>query len=384
MILSGVVTVTVAFMAAGAAWACGGGLVTRAGGTAAVDAQRIFISVGATSTEVVTMVRVPAAQDDFGVLLPVPALPTLDPEPVPAAEMDQLVAVTNPRLFVSQPSGDDDGGCGCVPTADKASGSAPRGPELGPPVTIGPVTAVVLDASSADALTGWLTTNAFTVPPQHQSLIAAWSGPGRAFIALRRSAGAAAPGATSVGVHFTLPGDQRDLPLRFARLGASDPVSFTVFVAAPTGVATGLPFETFALAALDASLWRTQGYDAALLAAVGTRANHAFVVERRAPVSALALDSALGPRLSALTPATHTLTRLSTRVPVAALDSDVSFSVPAVGDAQNSIVVAGAVTTTRGGGRGGFLGGKWGLAALAWAAVIAWRLRRRSGAPAFA
>jgi hypothetical protein len=374
LVLVPVVAVTLG--RAGSAHACGGGLVTtRVGGSTAVDAQRIYLSIGETSTQVVTEIRVPAAMEDFGVLLPLPAMPTLDPEPVPSVEMDQLTRATDPALEVlSTFDSGDQGGCGCVPGGAKSAGPATRGAQVGPPVTIGPVTAVVLDASSAAAVQAWLADSGFTIPAGSEALVASHSGPGRTFIALRRATAAAPPASSvRVGVHFTLPGDQRALPLRFARLGADAMVSFTVFVAARTGVATALPFETFALAAVDANLWRGQGYDAALAAAVSQRGNHAFAVERRASVATLTTAGALGPRLSALTPPNHTITRLSTRVPAPALDSDAEFSVQADGVVDNLVLATGLVRD-QGGGAGG---GPWPLALLVIMMALVWRGWRR-------
>ena len=60
-----------------------------------------------------------------------------------------------------------------------------------------------------------------------------YAGPGRWFVALRRSQQATGPQPSSVGVHFSVPGDARALPLRFAALGAAAEVAFTVFVVSP-------------------------------------------------------------------------------------------------------------------------------------------------------
>ncbi len=115
------------------------------------------------------------------------------------------------------------------------------------PVTIGPVTAVSLTADTGDAINAWLADNGFVVPTGDQSLVDAYAGTGRYFIAIRRSDTAATGGATSVGVHFTLAGDERGLPLRFARLGAATTVAFTVFVAADSVVAPSSPFAALTI-----------------------------------------------------------------------------------------------------------------------------------------
>ena len=92
------------------------------------------------------------------------------------------------------------------------------------PVAIGPVTAVTLTADTGDAVNAWLADNGFVIPAADQALVADYAGPGRYFIAIRRSDTAATQVPSSVGVHFTLAGDQRALPMRFARLGAAPTV----------------------------------------------------------------------------------------------------------------------------------------------------------------
>ena len=74
-----------------AARACGGGVVTRMqSGTIGANAQRILISVHGGTTDVITQIGVPATTADYGVLIPVPSAPTLDPSPVASADIDVL------------------------------------------------------------------------------------------------------------------------------------------------------------------------------------------------------------------------------------------------------------------------------------------------------
>ena len=217
------------FVSVRAARACGGGVVASTqAGTLGADAQRIFISVRGGMTDVITQIGVPQTTADYGVLIPVPSEPTLDATPVASADIDRLFARTAPTIVV-QASDDDGGGCGCGSTkAGSPSGAA----QVSQPVTIGPVTAVTLTADTGAAINTWLVDNGFALPGSSQSIVNSYAGPGRYFIAIRRSDAAASGGPTSVGVHFTLAGDERGLPLRFASIGAADRVSFTVLVAA--------------------------------------------------------------------------------------------------------------------------------------------------------
>jgi hypothetical protein len=281
---------------------------------------------------VISEISVPVTTADYGVLLPVPALPTLDAQPIPATEIDALDRVTTPQVYAS--STDSGGGCGCTPVAGSASKGANEGggADASPPIDIGPVTAVVLTADTGDAVNVWLVANGFTLPPDGQALVDEYAGTGRYFIALKRSDSAAPGGVTSVGVHFSLPGDARTLPLRFARLGAASTVAFTVFVAASTPVAAALPFETLTLLDLDASLLRQSGYAIALAAAVTAHGNQAFAIE--GVFSGLSTTT-LPTVLNWVDPAA-VVTRLSTIVPATALTTDVALDQPYTGQAPST------------------------------------------------
>src|SRR5690242_8968980 len=80
--------------------ACGGGVVSSLGSQLSSDAQRIFISANGATTEVVTQIMVPNSPADYGVLIPVPAPPTLDPNPVSAADLDDLDDATVPSIRI--------------------------------------------------------------------------------------------------------------------------------------------------------------------------------------------------------------------------------------------------------------------------------------------
>jgi hypothetical protein len=350
-----------------AARACGGGLVSQAGGVGA-DAQRIFISWHAGSTDVITQIGVPSTTANYGVLIPVAAMPFLDSNPVSSAELDAFDAQTSPRILQQAPS-EGGGGCGCGGVSNK-SGAPVRGEgdgggvEVTAPVMIGPVTATVLDGQNGDAVNAWLAASGFAIAVEDQPIVTAYAGPGRYFVAIQRSDAAAAGGPTSVGVHFQMAGDQRTLPLGFARLGASGQVSFTVFVAADTAVAPAAPFQALTLNDLDAGTIRSSGYPAAVAAAVAQRNEQAFVVEGTWPAPELAAFA--GSSLANLLWADQQVTRLATVLPASALAGDVAFNQPFTGTAPTSRFVE---ATTPRGGRG--------AVELGLAAVLGLSARRR-------
>jgi hypothetical protein len=313
--------------------ACGAGLVS-APGTVGADAQRIFISVHDGKTDVITTVGVPDTAADYGVLIPVPAQPTLDPKPADAGELARLYLQTNPEvIFRDTDSGGFHCGCGSTGKGGVGSGSV----QVGETVGIGPVTAVVLDATSADALTAWLADNSFALPTDGQAIVAAYSGAGRYFIAVRRNDHTATNVSSSVGVHFTMPGDQRGLPLGFARLGAAATVAFTVLVVADETVAPAPPFEALTLDDLDAALLRGRAYAMAVENAVTARGGRAFVIEGSWSTAELYVDSIS--TLKPLLPEGRRVTRLSTILPTASLTGDVGLDAPYAGPAPNERVV---------------------------------------------
>ena len=356
-----------------AARACGGGVVTKAqAGTIGSDAQRILISVRGNMTDVITQIAVPATTADYGVLLPLPSAPALDSKAVASAELDALYEWTAPKVI--QPAESDDDGllsCGCPVKSgsDSAGGANPRGVQVSQPVTIGPVTAVTLTADTGDAINAWLGDNGFVIPAASQSIVDAYAGPGRYFIAIRRSDTAATGGPTSVGVHFTMAGDERGLPLRFARIGAGEAVGFTVVVAADGPMGPSAPFAALTLNDLDRGVVRTSGYAPALSSAIGQRANRAFVIEGSWPGSALAAGAGF-PSLRPFFSSDQTVTRLSAILPASTLDTDVVFDQPFAGAAPDRIYVR----RTR--SREGQPRLAFGAALLAFAAVVRRRSRR--------
>jgi hypothetical protein len=311
-----------------AARACGGGVVTTPAQVASVgaNAQRIFISVHGGVTDVVTQIGVPTTAADYGVLIPVPSAPTLDPTPIMSAELETIDRFTQP-IITTQP---DDGGCGCSGPgggSTKGSNSAiPGGAQVSEPVTIGPVTAVTLTADTGDAINAWLAQNGFEIPAARQSIVSSYAGTGRYFIALKRSDAAATGGPTSVGLHFTLSGDERGLPLRFISLGAAPSVGFTVFVVADDVVAPSAPFAALTIDDLDLIVLRTSGYSAAVSTAITQHGNHAFVIE--GVWTSAELTRAPIPSLQPFIGSTQFLTRLSAVVPAVGLDMDVVFDQP--------------------------------------------------------
>lgn len=298
--------------AARAAHACGAGAVTRAG-SVGVDAQRIFLSVRGATTEIVVQLAVPTSPGEYGALIPLPTQPTIDPQPVASAELDALDRATQPQIV--DPDDGGGGGCGCGADGDALGGG--RGGVLVETVAIGPVTAASLRGDDAAAVNGWLADNGFLIPEAQRALVDAYAGAGRFFMAVKRN-GATADVPDSLGIHLTLDGDQRGLPLRFTRIGAASRVAYTVFIAAPQAAGPSSPFSAIAVDALDRED-AFASYADAVADAVAARGGRAFVAEYRGVVPAL------GTRLATLVDAGQTLTRYSTVLASESLDTDADF-----------------------------------------------------------
>jgi hypothetical protein len=320
-----------------AAKACGGGGIvsSEAPGRVGANAQRVLISVhddgvGGTTdgTDIIAQIVVPETTADYGALLPMPSEPTLDPEPVSIEELEQLDVQTAPQIVTIESTDDGGGsGCGCLGTgaATRDAGES-KSVRTSEPVDIGPVTAVVLSGNT-DAVNAWLDENGFFTSKADQATISDYAG--YYFVAIRRNERAAPGGPTSIGIHFSMSGDHRELPLRFASLGAAPTVAFTLFLASSDLAGPSPPFAALTLDDLDGSILRTGGYAAALQDVVRAHGHQAFVLESRTSSADLALSGKVRSVVRG------TVTRMSTIVPASALTEDAHFYAAYEGEIPN-------------------------------------------------
>jgi hypothetical protein len=114
--------------------ACGGGGVTSSSGVV-MNAQRVFVSArSGGTTDLIVQIAVPKTTADYGVLIPVPGEPTLDPKAVSSEDLDALDELTAPRILIADDS-DSGSGCACLPVAgsDKGGSAPTRGVTASPP-----------------------------------------------------------------------------------------------------------------------------------------------------------------------------------------------------------------------------------------------------------
>jgi hypothetical protein len=346
--------------------ACAAAPVSTSGEIGA-GAQRILIATRDEVTEVVVEMTVPRTTADYGVLIPVPARPTLDPSPVDSGEIDQVDQATRPQIFDDSASGG--GGIGCGSASDRG-GLNGLGVDVIEKVNIGPLEVVVLTASAASDLTQWLSSNGFRIPTGKEQVLTRYTGIGNYFIAARRDDRAAAGSPSRIGVHFTLPGTQLTIPLPAVQLGGGGALGITLFVAAEDGVGSMTPYAPLTLNDLDGALL-TSDYRGAVQAAVASRNGLAFVVEGIYPNGA---SSILPDRLASFASPGATLTRMSTVAEPAAFTADLTVAVAgAPAEAPSSRTVGGPAESGCRAARGQ-------ASSLAYLLFFAgyWRLRRRS------
>jgi hypothetical protein len=355
------------------------------GSTVVANSQRVVLALHGAgtadeTTEIVAQVGVPAAGAGYGVLIPVPSEPTIDPEPVSLSDLEELDRVTAPKITIETASddGDEGGGCGCGSDGDDDSSKSATVTDgtvdVSAPVNLGPATVVVIKSDDPDALEAWLDENGFAIPDEQQPIVDSYVAAGHSFIALKRSDDAPSDGPSSLGLHYTLAGDHRQLSLAFARLGAAPSVSFTVFVAAPQSVTPDGSFATLDLDDLDATLLR-QSYSKAVASAVAHAGSHAFVIET---TQGPPLSGQFTPGFSALLGVNrspyNSLTRATTVVAATALDTDVRFDGPPHSvDGQRTVGLGETRTRL---GRGASVG----LIALVYAARALRRRRAQAAA----
>ena len=316
--------------------ACGGGGLASADGVV-VDAQRVIISArSGGTTDIVAQINVPQTSSDYGMLIPVPSEPTLDPNPVSATDLAALDDGTAPEILTDDGSSDDDGpliGCGSGTKGGDSSGPPSRGVTAGPPVEIGPIVAVSLTGESAEAVNSWLADNNFVLPSADVSTLERYISPGSYLIAIRRSERAATFAPSSIGIHYSLKGDHRTLSLGFASIGAAAEMAFTVFLAATETTGPSEPFAALTLKDLDGALLKNGDYKGAVKKAVAGHNSKAFVLERTIRAE---YATAQAPSLKQLFDPDAIITRATTVVASEELSTDVVFATPFKDEVPNS------------------------------------------------
>jgi hypothetical protein len=334
------------------------------------DSQRVVISVRRDgTTDMVVQIGVPNTSADYGVLIPTPSEPTIDPTPISEQVLDGLDVETRPKIYKIDLNAEHSASCTCGAIAGSdttpANGDAVKASQ---PTNVGPVTATVVTATDNTALNQWLDGNGFVIPDERQALIGNYVGPGRYFIAVKRNDAVVTNGPTSIGLHYKLVGDHRLLSLAFARLGAAPTVGFTVFLFAKDLTSPTDPFQPLTLDDLDSGRLLANDYQGAVQSAVQARGGTAFVLESGGRSRDGTSRNALTTYYDALpTDQDALLLRMTTVLTADELTQDVTFLTPLTEPFSNSRDIVMGQSTPKAAGFGVL-----GLVA------FGWRARRRA------
>jgi hypothetical protein len=181
--------------------------------------------------------------DDFGWLLPLPAVPTLE---LGSDEVfTQLDTLTAPEYRLTRTyercgsgaSGASSGGCmggtaaGASAPAFPAADARPAGAPVVSQDSIGPYDYAVLKADDRAAVLAWLAANHYYVPAGTGDVLGAYLHPGATFLALKLKSGESTGALRPVVVRYV--GDLPMIPLVLTSVGAQPDMGIRVYVLGP-------------------------------------------------------------------------------------------------------------------------------------------------------
>lgn len=182
-----------------------------------------------------------ASQQDFGWILPLPAVPTLE---LGVQELfDQLIATTQPRYIlttVTDPDCNNRGRGGALAGSSDDSAEGAGGSGGSSPVvvqdTVGPYDYAVLKADDKAEMFGWLEQNRFFVPAGTESAADPYIRPGAFFLALKLKSGQTAGDLQPVVVRYA--SDRAMIPIVLTSVAANPDMGVQVWL---LGDARGIP-----------------------------------------------------------------------------------------------------------------------------------------------
>lgn len=267
----------------GSAWACGCFAPPDVSTPVVQAGERILFSVDQGTVTAHVQIQYQGDAANFGWLLPLPAVPTL--ELGSDVLFTQLERVTQPTYVLSytfqcaRSGGGFTLGCGAPRAAPgNVDGTVPPSTPLVVRSSVGPYDYAVLDASDPQAMLTWLADNHFYVPTGTNDVLAPYTAPGMYFLALKLRSGASAGDIAPVVIRY--PGDHPMIPLILTSVTAVPNMGIEVFL---LGEGRGIP-RNYRHVVLDDALldWRNgvQNYAQVVTAAVGEAPDrHAFVTE---------------------------------------------------------------------------------------------------------
>ncbi len=245
-----------------------------------------------------------ANASEFGWLLPMPAVPTLE---LGSDELFvQLTSTTQPRYRVDTTfdancfaSSGGTGGGSAFPSAGGGNAGFADAGSAGPPVvvvqdSVGPYDYAVLRADSKTDMLDWLRTNRFFVPDGTEGAVDPYIRPGGYFLALKLRAGNTTGDLQPVVLRYQ--SDVGSIPITLTGVGAKPNMGVQVFM---LGNGRAIPRNYHHTVLNDARIdWQSSGsnYNDVVIAAVGEApGRHSFVTEYAG--SSIVMRNVLAPPL---------------------------------------------------------------------------------------
>lgn len=255
--------------------------------------ERIVFAVKNGEVTAHVQVQYSGAAGDFGWLLPLPAVPTLE---LGTDELfSQLTFTTQPKYRLNRVR---DSSCTAFNTGGAGGGSTsfPGGSVdagvSGPPSplviqdSIGPYDYAVLRADSKTAMLAWLADNHFFVPSGTDDAVAPYIHEGGYFLALKLHAGNDTGDLQPVVLRYQ--GDMGVIPITLTSTGAEQNMGVQVFM---LGTGRAIPRNYNHTVLNDAAIdWRNSGnnYNDVIIRAVSEAPeHHSFVTEFSGPTSVM-------------------------------------------------------------------------------------------------
>jgi hypothetical protein len=263
------------------ALACGGFACDRTPVLQA--AERVVFGVDEARGEVEMHVQVTyeGSAEDFGWIVPVPADPELFV--TTSALFSQVALATQPTFTLRI----EDGYCNpSVSSADSGSftdatsTTADTGSydvTVVSEQTVGPYETVILHASSADDLLGWLDQAGYQIPDSFEDVLGPYVADGASFVALKLAAGNDTGDLAPLGLRYVA--ERAAIPVRLTSISAVPDMRMEVYV---FGASRGVPESYLHVSINDLALdWWTNGsnYAEVITEAANEAGGHAFATD---------------------------------------------------------------------------------------------------------
>ncbi|HEX7667294.1 MAG TPA: DUF2330 domain-containing protein [Polyangiaceae bacterium] len=198
-----------------------------------VTDERMLLSITGGSTTLYDQLRYDGDPSEFAWVLPIHGQVTVGlSADVVFDSIDALTAteIIAPNLNCSSSSSAFSGGCSASSSSSLSAGDYGNSVTVTKQGNVGPYETVQLHSTDPKALTAWLDSNGYQIPPDATPTIDAYVSEGFDFLAMKLLPGQGIHAMRPVRV--TMPGTSLTLPLRMAAVGTGATVGITLWVLA--------------------------------------------------------------------------------------------------------------------------------------------------------